>query len=156
MEPHGRGSADREDRDEGAPRIPSGRADEDVPRARRGGSGEDDLRVRRGGVDLELTGELVEEVLRTALALEDVISGLLDELPAGAFPARDDPARVLMEMIVGSVYPAASAAGVRDCRSAIALVAAIRERVLADLNTAAELAKSRDQARPRPASNPEE
>jgi len=100
--------------------------------------------ARPGGVDRELTGELVEEVLRTALALEDVISGLLDELPAGAFPGRDDPAVLLMEMIVGSVHPAAAAAGVRDCRSAIALVVAIRERVLADLRTAAELAKDRD------------
>ena len=94
-------------------------------------------------VDRELTGELVEEVLRTALALEDVIAGLLAELPSGAFPG-EDPARVLMNMIVGSVHPAASAAGVRDCRSAIALVAALRERVLADLHTAAELAKERD------------
>jgi hypothetical protein len=96
-------------------------------------------------VDRELAGELVEEVLRTALALEDVIAGLLDELPAGAFPGREaDPAGLLMEMIVGSVHPAAAAAGVRDCRSAIALVAAIRERVLADLHAAAELARERD------------
>jgi hypothetical protein len=99
--------------------------------------------ARRCGVDRELTGELVEEVLRTALALEDVISGLLDELPVGAFPG-EDPGRVLMQMIVGSVHPAASVAGVRDCRSAIALIVAIRERVLADLHTAAELAKDRD------------
>ncbi len=95
-------------------------------------------------VDRELTHELVEEVLRTALALEGVISGLLDELPAGAFPGREDPAVVLLQMIVGSVQPAAAAAGVRDCRSAIALVVAIRERVLADLHTASELAKGRD------------
>jgi hypothetical protein len=95
-------------------------------------------------MDLELTGELVGEVLRTALALEDVISGLLEELPAGAFPERGDAGPVLMEMIVGSVHPAAAVAGVRDCRSAIALVIAIRERVLADLHTAAELSKERD------------
>lgn len=119
MEPHGRGGADRGDRGEDAPRV------------------------RRGGVDRELTGELVEEVLRTALALEDVISGLLEELPAGAFPGRDN-AHVLLDMVVGSVHPAASAAGVRDCRSAIALVGAIRERVLTDLHTAAELARERD------------
>jgi hypothetical protein len=95
-------------------------------------------------VDLELTHELVEEVLRTALALEDVVSALLEELPADAFPGRDDPAIVLMEMIVGSVHPAAAVAGVRECRSAIALIVAIRDRVLADLHTAAELAKDRD------------
>jgi hypothetical protein len=95
-------------------------------------------------VDLDLTRELVEEVLRTALALEEVISALLEELPADAFPGRDDPGVVLMRMIVGTVHPAAAVAGVRDCRSAIALVVAIRERVLADLHTAAELAKGRD------------
>jgi hypothetical protein len=100
-------------------------------------------RSRRGGVDRELTNELVEEVLRTALALEDVLSGLLAELPAGAIEGRDN-ASVLLDMIVGSVHPAAAAAGVRDCRSAIALVVAIRERVLADLHTAADLAKDRD------------
>ena len=95
-------------------------------------------------VDRELTHELIEEVLRTALALEGVISSLLEELPPHPFPGRDDPAVVLLQMIVGSVQPAAAAAGVRDCRSAIALVVAIRERVLADLHTASELAKERD------------
>jgi hypothetical protein len=108
------------------------------------GRGDDAVRARRGDVDRELAGELVEEVLRTALALEDVITGLLAELPAGAFPGHDDPAVLLMEMIVGSVHPAAAAAGARDCRSAIALVAVIRERVLADLHTAADLAKERE------------
>jgi hypothetical protein len=93
--------------------------------------------------DLDATRELVEEVLRTALALEDVMSALLDELPERAFPGQDN-AHVLLEMIVGSVHPAATAAGRRDTRTAIALVAAIRERVLADLRTAAELAKERE------------
>jgi hypothetical protein len=98
-------------------------------------------------VDLELTGELVEEVLRTALALEDVLAALLDELPAESFPG-EDPACVLLEMVIGSVHPAAAAAGARECRAAIALVGAIRERVLADLHTAAELTKERTEAPP--------
>jgi hypothetical protein len=38
--------------------------------------------------ELEMTRELVEEVLRTAMALEDVVVSLLDDLPVGAFPAR--------------------------------------------------------------------
>ncbi|HVS99453.1 MAG TPA: hypothetical protein VHE08_02975 [Solirubrobacterales bacterium] len=92
---------------------------------------------------LETTRELVEEVLRTALALEDVMSALLDELPEGAFPGEDN-ARVLLEMVVGSVQPAVAAAGPRDCRIAIALIGAIRERVIADLRTAAELARERE------------
>jgi hypothetical protein len=94
-------------------------------------------------VDLGTTRELVEEVLRTALALEDVMTALLDELPDHAFPGQDN-AHVLLEMVVGSVHPAARAAGPRDCHVATALVGAIRERVIADLRTAAELAKERE------------
>jgi hypothetical protein len=96
------------------------------------------------GVDLELTAEVVEEILRTALSLQEVFLCLLDDLPADTFPG-EDPARVLLEMLVGSVHPAATAAGARDCHATIALVAATRDRVLTDLRTAAELAKSRPQ-----------
>jgi hypothetical protein len=93
--------------------------------------------------DLETTRELVEEVLRTALALEDVMVSLLEDLPDGAFPDQD-PGLVLLEMIVGSAHPAAVAAGSRDTRTATALVGAIRERVLADLHAAATLARERE------------
>jgi hypothetical protein len=96
-------------------------------------------------VDLEITRALVEEVLRTALALEDVIVSLLDDLPDGAFPG-EDPGLVLLEMVVGSVHPAAVAAGARECRVATALVGAIRERVIDDLRTAAVLAGERERA----------
>ncbi|HWH20835.1 MAG TPA: hypothetical protein VN671_09905, partial [Solirubrobacterales bacterium] len=75
--------------------------------------------------ELEATRDLVEEVLLTALALEDVMTALLAEIPEGAFPGEDN-AKVLLEMVVGSVHPAARAAGPRDCRTATALVAAIR------------------------------
>jgi hypothetical protein len=83
--------------------------------------------------ELETTRALVEEVLRTAMALEDVTVSLLE-----------DPGLVLLEMIVGSVHSAAVAAGSRDVRTATALVGAIRERVLADLRTAAALAGERE------------
>ncbi len=89
-----------------------------------------------------MTRDLVEEVLRTAFTLEDVIDSLLEDLPDGAFPGRDG-GLVLLEMVVGSVHPAAVAAGPRDCRIATALIGAIRERVIADLHTAAELARER-------------
>jgi hypothetical protein len=94
-------------------------------------------------LDLDTTRELVVEVLRTALALEEVMTSLLDELPESAFPDEDN-GQVLLEMVVGSVHPAARAAGERDCRVATALVGAVRERVIADLHTAAELAKERE------------
>ncbi len=94
-------------------------------------------------LDLETTRALVEEVLRTAFALEDVIDSLLEDLPGGAFPGEDN-GLVLLDMVVGSVHPAALAAGARDCRTATALVGAIRERVLDDLHTAATLARERE------------
>ncbi len=105
-------------------------------------------------MDLTATRELVEEVLRTAMALEDVVVSLLDDLPDGAFPG-EDPGLVLLEMIVGSVHPAAVAAGPRDTHTATALVAAIRERVLADLHAAAALAAEHDPDPELPARNPE-
>ncbi|HVX33306.1 MAG TPA: hypothetical protein VHA80_09220 [Solirubrobacterales bacterium] len=98
---------------------------------------------RREPLDLEITRDLVEEVLRTALILEDVIVSLLEDLPDGAFPGEDN-GLALLEMIVGSVHPATVAAGARDTRAATALVVAIRERVLADLRTAAVLARERE------------
>jgi hypothetical protein len=94
-------------------------------------------------VDLGTTRDLVEEVLRTALALEDVMVSLLEDLPDGAFHGEDN-GLVLLEMVVGSVHPATTAAGSRDTRTATALVGAIRERVLADLRAAATLAKERE------------
>jgi hypothetical protein len=93
---------------------------------------------RRPEVTLQATYELVEEVLRTALALEEVMAALLDEIPEEAFPGEDN-ARVLLEMVVGSVRPAARAAGPREVEATTALVAAIRERVLTDLRAAAAL-----------------
>jgi hypothetical protein len=102
-------------------------------------------RAAREPVDLETTRVLVEEVLRTALALEDVMVSLLDDLPAGAFPD-EDPGLVLLEMVVGSIHPAAVAAGAHECRVATALVGAIRERVIEDLRVAADLALRRERA----------
>jgi hypothetical protein len=114
----------------------------------------DSHRPHREPLELGATRDLVEEVLRTAMALEDVVVGLLDDLPDGAFPG-EDPGLVLLEMIVGSVHPAVVAAGSRDTRTATALVAAIRERVLADLHTAATLAAEHDRDPDPPSRNPE-
>jgi DNA-binding response OmpR family regulator len=99
-------------------------------------------RAGETGAKGELRGpvaELVMEVLGTALVLDRTVSVLMEDLPEEAFPGEDN-ASVLLEMIVGSVTPAVAAAGEDECRTAIALVASIRERVLADLHTAAQLA----------------
>jgi hypothetical protein len=105
-------------------------------------------------MDLKITRDLVEEVLCTAMALESVVGSLLEDLPDGAFPG-EDPGLVLLEMIVGSVHPATTAAGARDTRTATALVGAIRERVLTDLRTAATLARERERDQQAPPRNPE-
>jgi hypothetical protein len=88
---------------------------------------------------------LIEEMLRTGFVLIDLISALIEELPSDAFPGEDGGA-VLLGMVAGSCMPAVQAAGERDCRAATALLGAVRDRVLDDLRTAAELAMPESQA----------
>jgi hypothetical protein len=92
---------------------------------------------------LEATRELVEEILLTALALDAVMTALLAEIPDGAFPGEEN-IEVLLQMVVGSARPSVRAAGIREAQTATALVVALRERVLTDLHTAAELAPDPD------------
>jgi hypothetical protein len=83
---------------------------------------------------------LIEELLRTGLALTDVLSSLLEDLPEDAFPGENSGA-VLIEMVVGTCRPAVEAAGERECWAATALIGAVRDRVLDDLRAAAQLAR---------------
>lgn len=89
------------------------------------------------GADVART--LVEELLRTGLVLCDTLASLLEDLPDDAFPGEDNAA-VLIEMAVGSSRPAIAAAGEMNCWNAVALIGAVRDRVLDDLRVAAELA----------------
>jgi hypothetical protein len=86
--------------------------------------------------------DLVEEVLRTGLMLADLLDDLLDALPADAYPG-ERPGEVLLEMVAGSVHPAAAALGTDAVRQATALVGALGDRVIADLKAAAELQRGR-------------
>lgn len=86
--------------------------------------------------------EFVREVLGTGLMLIDVLSMLLDDLPDDAFPG-EEPAEVLLEMLVGSFRPAAEAAGDETVRQAAALVGALGDRTVTDLRAAADLAAGR-------------
>ncbi len=93
---------------------------------------------RLAGKELsDIATELVEEVMRRAVGFEEILKALVGELPEDAFPGREN-ATVLLEMLIGTVGLAVAAAGEEECRLAIALVAAIRERVLVDLLAAAE------------------
>ena len=83
---------------------------------------------------------LVEEVLRVGMTLFDLVSNLIDMLPADAYPG-EDTGEVLVSMVTGSIQPAADSAGETLVREATALVGAVRDRVIADLRRAAELAQ---------------
>ena len=79
----------------------------------------------------------VEEVLRTGLMLSNMIAELLEDLPDDAFPG-ESPADVLVQMLTGSVRPALEAAGERTLEEATALLGAMSDRALADLQAALE------------------
>ena len=90
----------------------------------------------------EAAKDLVTELLRTSLTLQDLFVNLVEEIPEDAFPG-EDPGEVLLEMISGSACEAARAAGDDKCREAAALIGAIRDRVVDHLRRAAEMGRSR-------------
>jgi hypothetical protein len=81
----------------------------------------------------------IEEVLRIGVMLTDLVTGLADDLPEEAFPG-ENSIEVLVEMLAGTIRPAANAAGVETLRQATALVGAVGDRVLSDLRLAADRA----------------
>ena len=94
---------------------------------------------QRDGVDL--AEALIQELLATAFSFAGSFASLLEDLPEEAFPG-EDPEEVLLEMMAGSSRPAVAAAGESNCRIAIALIGAVRDRVLEDLRMAAGLAQA--------------
>jgi hypothetical protein len=89
--------------------------------------------------DVDAVHEFVQELLRTGLALLDLVGSLVGELPEDAFPGEDN-AEVLIEMVAGSSRPALEAFGAPACRTATQLIETVWERVLTDLRDAAALA----------------
>jgi len=88
-------------------------------------------------------GETLIVELRTGLTLTDLLSSLLEDLPDDAFP-REENGEVLIEMVAGSCAPAIAAAGPAQCEAMVALLGAIRDRVLSDLEAAVRLARDRE------------
>jgi hypothetical protein len=93
------------------------------------------------GPDSQFAREVVEELIRTGMALAEALGSLIDDLPADAFPG-EDTADVLLEMAAGTCAPVVQGAGEALCRDALALVGALREKFIADLRAAAERAAS--------------
>ena len=85
----------------------------------------------------------VEEALRVGVMWMDLVSGLVDDLPEGSFPG-EKSTDVLIEMLAGTIRPAADAAGARTLRQATALLGAASDRTLADLRAAAARALRND------------
>jgi hypothetical protein len=85
----------------------------------------------------------VEDVLRTGIALSDLIAELIDDLPEHAFPG-EDKAEVVVEMLTGSARPVLEAAGAEALSRASALLGALLDRTIADLEAAAKIAAAKD------------
>jgi hypothetical protein len=86
--------------------------------------------------------DFVLQTVRTGLMLSGVLSDLLEDLPDDAFPG-ETPGEAVFDMLVGTIRPAATAAGEKAVRSATALLAASSDRTICDLRAALELARRR-------------
>jgi hypothetical protein len=84
---------------------------------------------------------LVEEILRTGLMLTGLAADLIEATPDDAFPG-EDAAEVILEMLIGTMRPAAEAAGIDTITAATALLGALSDRTLADLKEAARRARA--------------
>jgi hypothetical protein len=93
-------------------------------------------RSSTGRVHQDEVRAFVMEALRVGVMWADLVSGLLDDLPDDAFP-NEESAEVLIEMLAGTIHPAADAAGAETLRQATALLSAAGDRVLSDLRAAA-------------------
>lgn len=87
--------------------------------------------------------EFVMEILRTGLGLMHVAGDLIEALPEDAYPG-ESVSEVVIDMMVGTITPVAWAAGEPTVREFIQLLAASRERIIAHLEEAAELARERE------------
>jgi hypothetical protein len=82
--------------------------------------------------------DFVEELLRTGLVLVDLAAELIETLPDDAYPG-ESSAEVVLDMMTGTIRPAAEAAGETLVRAATALLDASGTRTLDDLERAVEL-----------------
>ena len=87
----------------------------------------------------------VMAVLRVGLMLQGVLSNLLEDLPEDAFPG-EDAGVVLIEMLAGTIRPAATTAGERVVRDATALLYASGDRTIEGLKGALALRQAMDRA----------
>jgi hypothetical protein len=87
--------------------------------------------------------DFVWEVLRTGVMLTDLLADLIESMPEDAYPGEDN-ARVVVEMLAGTVRPVVEGAGEQIVRRATALLSEAAERTLSDLRLSLELARLRE------------
>jgi hypothetical protein len=85
----------------------------------------------------------VMAVLRIGLMLEGLLANLLEDLPDDAFPGEDNGV-VLIEMLTGTIRPAATAVGERVVREATDLLYASGDLTLEGLEAALALRLAMD------------
>jgi hypothetical protein len=91
----------------------------------------------------EPSRDLVEEIARVGLLITGVLEDLLDGLPDDAFPGESE-VEVLLEMMAGTIRPAVTAAGEDTLHELFALLGALSDRILTDLEAAASAARARE------------
>jgi hypothetical protein len=87
---------------------------------------------------------LVREVVRVGLMITGVLEDLLETLPQDAFPGENE-AEVLLEMLAGTIQPAIAAAGEDTVCELAALLGAMSDRVMTDLEIVVELVRAREE-----------
>jgi hypothetical protein len=75
---------------------------------------------------------LVEELLYAGLTITDLLASLLDKAPEVATP---EDGETIVELVISTCLPALAKAPPDDCLVAVALLHAIRERILESLAT---------------------
>jgi hypothetical protein len=93
--------------------------------------------------DAAYARDLTEQLIRTSVVLTDVLASLIEDMPDDAFPGEGNGV-VLLEMVAGTCVPVVAAAGEATAREATALIAALQDRIISDLKTAAQLAAERE------------
>jgi hypothetical protein len=87
--------------------------------------------------------ELIEELMGAVVAVDFVLRTLMD-LPAGALPG-DDGAEAIRELLTASACREVEAVGEEACRTTIALIEKVIDRIADEAHAAAELAGAAEQ-----------
>jgi hypothetical protein len=80
------------------------------------------------------------ELLRTGVMLSGVAADLIELLPSDAYPG-EDPAAVVLEMVVGSVQTAIGGASQEELERATELIAVAADRIVEHLQLALVLSR---------------